>query len=240
MNNGEREQWIMNDEGLYNWWKSSRVSLHLFIRENREELDRVIAAALHRGPSRNPGHPPRRRSGKRKLTAVEQHELNIALSTIRYPEAMRGVMGGPTLQQARATIDRLTAKQNPHRRIRGVRNNPQQRVAITVKEGEATYGWIITKDYLNEKWKADFPDDSSAVGTAGPRNINDEVLARLRKGEGQLFKMYDDDGELYYTGRFIGEEGSEEAMGPLDDFGTPDSGAVRIDYRQANGKWETL
>lgn len=36
------EQWIDNDEGLYNWWKSSRQSKREFIKENREELVRVI------------------------------------------------------------------------------------------------------------------------------------------------------------------------------------------------------
>lgn len=42
MNNTERSQWIDNDEGLYNWWKSSRMSKIKFIKENREEIDRVI------------------------------------------------------------------------------------------------------------------------------------------------------------------------------------------------------
>jgi hypothetical protein len=45
MNNDERELWINNDEGLYNWWKSSRLSMREFIRENRAELDATIRAA---------------------------------------------------------------------------------------------------------------------------------------------------------------------------------------------------
>lgn len=43
MNNEERRQWINNDEGLYNWWRSSRVSMMQFIRENRSEIDRCIS-----------------------------------------------------------------------------------------------------------------------------------------------------------------------------------------------------
>ena len=35
-------QWIDNDEGLYRWWKSSRQSKAVFIRENRAELERCI------------------------------------------------------------------------------------------------------------------------------------------------------------------------------------------------------
>ena len=43
MNNTERNQWIDNDEGLYNWWKSSRLSKREFIRQNRAEIDAAIA-----------------------------------------------------------------------------------------------------------------------------------------------------------------------------------------------------
>lgn len=42
MNNTDRSQWIDNDEGLYNWWKRSRLSKTEFIRQNREEIDKVI------------------------------------------------------------------------------------------------------------------------------------------------------------------------------------------------------
>lgn len=43
MNNSDREQWIDNDEGLYNWWKISRLSKRKFIQENRVAIDKVIA-----------------------------------------------------------------------------------------------------------------------------------------------------------------------------------------------------
>lgn len=42
MNNREREDWVNNDEGLYNWWKSSRMSMTKFLKENRAEIDEVI------------------------------------------------------------------------------------------------------------------------------------------------------------------------------------------------------
>lgn len=47
MNNQDREQWIDNDEGLYDWWKSSRKSKREFIKENREEIDTAINAVLN-------------------------------------------------------------------------------------------------------------------------------------------------------------------------------------------------
>lgn len=50
MNDDEREQWIMNDEGLYNWWRGSRLSARAFIRENRDELTRLIEAATNKPP----------------------------------------------------------------------------------------------------------------------------------------------------------------------------------------------
>jgi hypothetical protein len=42
MNNNEREQWIDNDEGLYNWWRRSHQSKREFIKENREAIDAAI------------------------------------------------------------------------------------------------------------------------------------------------------------------------------------------------------
>lgn len=39
-------QWIDNDEGLYDWWRSSRQSKRVFIRENREELTACIRRVL--------------------------------------------------------------------------------------------------------------------------------------------------------------------------------------------------
>ena len=58
-------------------------------------------------------------------------------------------------------------------------------------------------------------------------------------GEGHKFRMYDDDGELYYTGLFIGDADSEDGFKPLDDFGEGNAGCTRIDYFE-KGKWVTL
>jgi len=48
MNDKEREEWIMNDEGLYLWWKDTGKGITTFIRENREELTRCINQLLGR------------------------------------------------------------------------------------------------------------------------------------------------------------------------------------------------
>ena len=45
------EQWIDNDEGLYDWWRRSRISKRAFIRENRQELEAAIRPVLE-------GHKP--------------------------------------------------------------------------------------------------------------------------------------------------------------------------------------
>lgn len=46
MNDGERENWVNNDEVLYDWWKAEGGTIRNFIRANREELDRYIGAKL--------------------------------------------------------------------------------------------------------------------------------------------------------------------------------------------------
>ena len=48
MNDQERKNWVMNDEGLYNWWRSSRQGITQFIKENRTEIDRAINNVLNR------------------------------------------------------------------------------------------------------------------------------------------------------------------------------------------------
>ena len=50
LNDTEREQWVNNDEGLYNWWRRSHQSMRQFIRKNRTELDAAINQALNVKP----------------------------------------------------------------------------------------------------------------------------------------------------------------------------------------------
>lgn len=88
------------------------------------------------------------------------------------------------------------------------------------------YGWVIDVDRL---------DNAQAVGVIGPRGVTRKMESRLRSGYGRIFRMLDDDGEVYYEGRIIGGDGFE----PLDDYGTPNAGAVHIQYRR-DGEWETL
>ena len=51
-NDSERRLWVLNDEGLYNWFRSSRLTMQKFVRENRAELDACIDRALAVPPRR--------------------------------------------------------------------------------------------------------------------------------------------------------------------------------------------
>jgi hypothetical protein len=53
MNDKDREQWIDNDEGLYNWWKRERCSKREFIRRNRAEITKAIENVTE---GRKPAH----------------------------------------------------------------------------------------------------------------------------------------------------------------------------------------
>ena len=114
------------------------------------------------------------------------------------------------------------------------------------------YGWIITKD-----WLAAEVDGDDEAGTLGPRDVHDSIVERLRRGEGARFRMYDDDGELYYEGRCIVEGDANEVresaefpgvcdsltdehLGPLNDFGTPNAGCVTIRYFTRHGRLVAL
>ena len=110
------------------------------------------------------------------------------------------------------------------------------------------YAWMIDTDHIPDPTA---PEGSylNAKGLTGPRDAPDDLLARLAKGEGRAWKIYDDDGELYYAGRIVfadpdAENGDgltlpEEAFGPLWDFGEGNAGATEIRYR-TGGEWRTL
>lgn len=91
------------------------------------------------------------------------------------------------------------------------------------------YGWVI--DQVNPEL---FEDDE--IGTLGPKDITAEAQELLSEQSGEKFKMFDDDGEWYYTGRIVGEYDGFE---PLEDFGIPNAGATNIEY-MVDGLWRTL
>lgn len=112
------------------------------------------------------------------------------------------------------------------------------------------YGWIIDKDHT-----ADADDEPgtymNAVGIVGPSDIPDDLKGVLESGKGRRFRMYDDDGELYYEGRWVGPNWAchdgrylaSSAFGPLWDFGKPNAGATEIRYQENGnntGPWHEL
>ncbi len=91
------------------------------------------------------------------------------------------------------------------------------------------YAWIVDTDHLARH------EGTGDAGMRGPSQAPAELLAKLEAGEGYVWRVYDDDGELYYTGRLVcilEEDGlpSNEAMaGPLDDWGVG-AGATEVRY----------
>jgi len=110
-------------------------------------------------------------------------------------------------------------------------------------EDEPACAWTITRDHLADA------DQTGSKWTYGPGEVSERQAAMLTAGaplvdgyERHVFRMYDDDGELYYTGRavFRVEEGpffEDVLLAPLVDFGTPDAGAVRITWH-GHPEWE--
>lgn len=103
----------------------------------------------------------------------------------------------------------------------------------------ATYCWRIGTDHLfNPAWDGVI-NEAGTVGPAGAPILNDEALS-TRYENRATFYMYDDDGELYYTGKLYwngDDEPSEEIIGaPLFQFGAG-SGCTRISYR-ARRHWD--
>lgn len=103
-------------------------------------------------------------------------------------------------------------------------------------------GWIVTKDHL-EAGCADgtykFTESKYLpVEVVGPRGC---TLTKEELLKGTPFKMYDDDGNLYYSGRLVGDADSEDGFMPLDHYGEPNAGCTHIKYRdKKTGEWKIL
>lgn len=82
------------------------------------------------------------------------------------------------------------------------------------------YAWIIEKDHLD----VGVP---TSVGVKGPRDADPDLVTLLSFGEGALFRLYDDDDELYFEGHIIGDFDGFE---PLEDYGMPAAGCTGIKY----------
>lgn len=113
----------------------------------------------------------------------------------------------------------------------GVVGNPQAASLYGRLTRNLRCGWIITKDHLAA------PGEKSAVGVMGPRESRADPKFLLEHGK--AFRLLDDDGEVYYEGRWNGLEGNDaDAFGPLHDFGLPNAGATTLQYWD-NG-WKAL
>jgi hypothetical protein len=44
INDDDREGFVNNDEGWYNYWRSSRVGIRRFVRANRPDIDASMRA----------------------------------------------------------------------------------------------------------------------------------------------------------------------------------------------------
>lgn len=122
------------------------------------------------------------------------------------------------------------------------------------------YGWIITRDLVSAMLSA---ADHNQEGTYGPSGIRTDTANALQRGAESLqlaalgapdnvsasaidkafaamlpagqtrFRMFDDDGELYYEGLLTG---TFDGLEPLDDFGMPNAGCTSIEVFE-DGRW---
>lgn len=131
---------------------------------------------------------------------------------------------------------------------------------------ESGYAWIVTSTLtFDPNDDSDYPKliedtEDSRNGTTGPHNAPADLLARLAKGEGRVWRtLFDRDGDdqpddtrVCHVGRYLDwcdtDPDSERAkqvdadaeFGPLTDLSAPDCGACEIQYRQDDGTWKTL
>ena len=88
--------------------------------------------------------------------------------------------------------------------------------------------WIITVDHI---------EDGARVETFGPRTTElarDEIIDHV---DATPFRMFDDDGILYYEGLMTTPD--TDPFAPLDHFGAPNAGCTMIELK-TDGGWERV
>ena len=112
--------------------------------------------------------------------------------------------------------------------------------------GDPTYAWLITEDKI---------DGGACLGLIGPRDCLPELEARLQAPSTSMqlqsglrrwrFRLYDDDGEHYFTGVLVTTADSPEddetgpngaLQAPLDGIGEA-YGCTRIAW-EGHPEWE--
>lgn len=102
-------------------------------------------------------------------------------------------------------------------------------------------GFTITHSSI-EEGNENFGEKLEKLPKARIYGTSPEERDRIKAGKGGQrthFKLYDDDGNCYFTGYYYGDPDSEEAFQPLD-WATYDAGCTYIKYRQPNGTYEIL
>ena len=98
--------------------------------------------------------------------------------------------------------------------------------------------WRITKDYLYDQGHDE--DEKSGVGQSNSRDPGKIDAIKKSKGKVKPFRLYDDDGELYYAGEMAMTDGSdpyeaENILSPLDNYGMPNAGCTEMKIRTDKG-----
>ncbi len=109
--------------------------------------------------------------------------------------------------------------------------------------------WIITHDHINtgegEKSKAGrmrAPRELIELLRTDTPEAKESRIKAFRDDMNFEFRLYDDDGELYYEGlcKDLDDQCEESAFGPLD-WAMNDVGATTMKYRKVgHAIWQTL
>lgn len=99
--------------------------------------------------------------------------------------------------------------------------------------------FIITKDLINGV--AYELNDRTAI--TGPQTLMKNTEDRLRSGEGDAFRLINDDDVPLFEGFYIEDSEAEEVgddgddLQPLEAYGRLVSDATEIQYRDFEGNW---
>lgn len=150
----------------------------------------------------------------RELSVPDKHMLNIAIKTLRMPDAVAGVMGPPSKEEALETVKRLAPNHPVLKEAAGSFNSvsemkqlqgqggvvsqirPGDRVTILTQQGQERSGRAVMYNAQQECWVLNMGGPHGTPGIANEENIVRVSKSKRNKDQGAVGRLMMDSNHI--------------------------------------------
>jgi hypothetical protein len=175
------------------------------------------------------------KEGKRELSVPDKHQKRICIQTLKMPDAMVGVAGGPSKEEARKALkDKFGYTDEQIKKLeesveKGDKKEVGKRV-VCPKCGKKVWDKVTVDQRLNKCWSCGtrFDNDEDEVAESTEKGM----VFEFKKGD-KVWVRYSGNKEKIYDGQVVSQTGDEVEVyrdyprggnlgGSVDDFSVED------------------